>query len=86
LADRLDEASEQLGVELATKKEVDAELEALRTSATRVLDLVLGNADGSSSLVTSRSIVVELLKGITHPSFCCPHPSRWCGRGGGLRH
>jgi hypothetical protein len=36
---------------------VDAELEALRTSATLNRDLVLGEADGPSSLVTSLSMV-----------------------------
>jgi hypothetical protein len=34
VADCLDEAAGQLGVELPAQREVDAELEALRTSAT----------------------------------------------------
>jgi hypothetical protein len=41
---------------------VDAELGALRTLVARVRDLVLGNADGSSSLAASLSMVAELLK------------------------
>jgi hypothetical protein len=42
---------------------VDAELEALQTSAARVQDLVLDILNGSSSLKASLSMVVELLKG-----------------------
>jgi hypothetical protein len=42
---------------------VDAELEALWTSAARVRELVLENADRSSSLVASLSAAVELLEG-----------------------
>jgi hypothetical protein len=42
---------------------VDAELEALWSSAARVQDLVLERTDGSSSLVTSLSLAVELLEG-----------------------
>jgi hypothetical protein len=42
---------------------VDTELEALRTLALRVWDLVLDNADGSSSLAASLSMVVQLLEG-----------------------
>jgi hypothetical protein len=42
---------------------VDAELEALRTSVTRVRDLVLDNVNGPSSLAASRSMVTELLEG-----------------------
>jgi hypothetical protein len=38
---------------------VDAELEALRTSAALVQDLVLGEVGGPSSLVMSLSMVVE---------------------------
>jgi hypothetical protein len=40
---------------LATRWEADAELEALRTLAARVRDLVLGSADMPSSLATSMS-------------------------------
>jgi hypothetical protein len=59
----LNEATEELGAELAAQWEVDAELEALWTSATRVWDLVLDNIDGPSSLAASLSTVVELLEG-----------------------
>jgi hypothetical protein len=38
-------------------------LEALRSSAARVHDLVLDDIDGSSSLATSMSMVAEWLKG-----------------------
>jgi hypothetical protein len=50
-------------VELVARREVDAELEALLTAAARVRDLVLGNADGLSSMAASMSMVVELLEG-----------------------
>jgi hypothetical protein len=50
-------------VELATRWEVDAELEALQTSTARVWGLVLGSTDGPSSLATSMSVAAELLKG-----------------------
>jgi hypothetical protein len=63
LANHLDEAIGQLSVELAARQEADTKLEALRTSAARVWDLVLDDADGSSSLDVSLSIVVELLEG-----------------------
>jgi hypothetical protein len=39
------------------------ELEALRNPTAQVQDLVLQRVDGSSSLVMSLSLVVELLKG-----------------------
>jgi hypothetical protein len=41
---------------------VDAELETLWTPAVQVWDLVLDNADQPSSLATSVSMVVKLLK------------------------
>jgi hypothetical protein len=63
LADHLDEDTVQLGVKLAAQWEVDAELQALWTSATRVRNLVLDNTDGSSSLAASMSTAVELLEG-----------------------
>jgi hypothetical protein len=63
LADYLDKATGQLGAKLAARWEVDAELEALRTSAAWVQDLVLDWADGPSSLVASLSTVAELLGG-----------------------
>jgi hypothetical protein len=62
LADRLDEGAGQLRAELATHREANAELEALRTLATLIRDLVLDNIDGSSSLVASLSMVIELLE------------------------
>jgi hypothetical protein len=63
LADHLDEAVRQFGAELAARWEAVAELEALRTSAARVPDLVLDNTDGPSSLPASKLAVVELLEG-----------------------
>jgi hypothetical protein len=47
------------------RREADAKLEALWTLAMRVWDLVLGSADGPSSLETSLSVVAELLEGWT---------------------
>jgi hypothetical protein len=63
LVDHLDEAARQLRVELAARWEVDAELEALRASAMRVQGLVLGGADGPSSLAASVSMAAELFEG-----------------------
>jgi hypothetical protein len=63
LADLLDEATRQLGSELAAWWEADAELEALLPLTVRVQDLVLDNANGSSSLAAFVSTVVELLEG-----------------------
>jgi hypothetical protein len=63
LADHLDEAVGQLGMEFAARREVDVELEALRNLAARVWDLVLHNVDGPSSLAASLSMVAELLEG-----------------------
>jgi hypothetical protein len=40
-------------------RQADVELEALRASAALVLDLVLGGADGSSSLAASLATVAE---------------------------
>jgi hypothetical protein len=62
-ADRLTEVAGWLEVELTARQLVDADLGALRPSAARVRDLVLGNADGLSSLAASLSMVAELLKG-----------------------
>jgi hypothetical protein len=62
LADHLDEATGQLRVELSTRQEVDAELEALRASVAQVRNLVLGGADGPSSLVAFVSTMVKLLE------------------------
>jgi hypothetical protein len=63
LADRLDEATRQLKVELAARREAEAELEVLRSSAAWVWDMVLGGVGRPSSLVTSMSVVVDLLGG-----------------------
>jgi hypothetical protein len=52
-----------LEAELTARRLVDAELEALWTSTTRVRDLVLDNIDGPSSLAASLSMVVELHEG-----------------------
>jgi hypothetical protein len=62
-ADCLTEATGRLEAELIAQRLVDAELGALWTSTARVQDMVLGNADGPSSLVASLSMVVELLEG-----------------------
>jgi hypothetical protein len=61
-ADRLDEATRRLEAELTAQWQVGTELEALRTSAARVQDLVLDNIDGASSLGASLSIMAELLE------------------------
>jgi hypothetical protein len=63
LADLLDKAAGHLGVVLGARQEVDAELEPLWSSAARVLDLVLDNAEGLSSLAASKSTTVVLLEG-----------------------
>jgi hypothetical protein len=60
LVDHLDKAIGQLGAELAARREVDAELEALWTLGAQVWDLVLDNADRPSSMVASLSTSVEL--------------------------
>jgi hypothetical protein len=62
LTDRLDKAARQLRVELAARREADAELEALQSSTALVWGLVLGSADGTSSLAASMSMAAELLK------------------------
>jgi hypothetical protein len=63
LANRLDDAIGHLGVKQVARWEVDAELDALRTSTARFWDLVLDMADGPSSLAVSLSIAAELLEG-----------------------
>jgi hypothetical protein len=63
LADLLDEVVGQLSEELAAWREVEAELEALRSSVAQVQDLVLGDVDVSSLLVTSMFAVAERLEG-----------------------
>jgi hypothetical protein len=54
---------DSLGRRWQHTREVDAELDALRTSAMRVWDLVLDSIDGSSSLAASVSGAVDLLEG-----------------------
>jgi hypothetical protein len=56
-------ATGRLEAELIAWRLVDAELGALWTLVARIRDLVLGNADGPSSLAASLSMVAELLKG-----------------------
>jgi hypothetical protein len=63
MADRLEEAVEQLGGEQVAQWEANTELEALPSSTTRVWDLVLDRANMSSSLVVSLSIAAKLLEG-----------------------
>jgi hypothetical protein len=58
-ADGLEEAAGPLEAALAERCQADAELEALRTSATLVWDLILGEATEPSSLGMSLSMVVE---------------------------
>jgi hypothetical protein len=48
-----------------TRWEVDAELEALRSSAAQVQDSLLERANGMSSLAAPLSLAVELLEGRT---------------------
>jgi hypothetical protein len=61
--DCLVDAAGQLEAKLTAWRLVDAKLGSLQTSAAHVRDMVLGNADGPSSLVASLSMVVELLEG-----------------------
>jgi hypothetical protein len=63
LADQLEESARWLRTELAARREADAELEALWTTAAWVRDLVLDKANMSSSLATSLSTIMELLEG-----------------------
>jgi hypothetical protein len=67
LADRLDEAAAQLKVEQATRREVEAELEDLRSSVARVWDLVLDDVGGSSLIAASMSTITEQLEGRLTP-------------------
>jgi hypothetical protein len=52
-ADRLERATGPLKAMMAKRCEANAELEDLRASVALVQDLLLGGADGSSSLATS---------------------------------
>jgi hypothetical protein len=49
-------------VELAAWREVDTELEELRSLATRLQDMVMDNVGEPSSLAASLSTMVELLR------------------------
>jgi hypothetical protein len=62
LVDRLEEVIGQIRAEQVARRAADAELEALWSSATRVQSLTLERADGMSSLVTSLSLVAELIE------------------------
>jgi hypothetical protein len=50
-------------VEQATRREAEVELEDLRSSTTRVRDLVLSDIGGSSLMVASMSALTEKLEG-----------------------
>jgi hypothetical protein len=63
MGNRLAKATRRLEAELTARWLVDIELGALQTLATHIRDLVLGNADGPSSLAASLSILAELLNG-----------------------
>jgi hypothetical protein len=58
-ADRQEEAPRWLEAMAFEWRQADVELEALRASAAVVLDLVLGGANGSSSLAASLATVAE---------------------------
>jgi hypothetical protein len=62
LANRLEEAIEQLWAKQAARREADFKLEALRCSTTWVRNVVLERVDGTSSLVASLSSMVELIE------------------------
>jgi hypothetical protein len=62
LVDHLNEAARQIRVELAAWWEKDVELVTLWCSTERVWDLMLGGANGPSSLATFMSVAAELLK------------------------
>jgi hypothetical protein len=61
-ANCLEEVAERFKAILAERRQVDAELETLWTSAAFVYDLILGNASGSSSLAASLPMVVEVVE------------------------
>jgi hypothetical protein len=64
----LDEVAGQFRVELATRREAEAELEALWSLAAQVRDFTLDDADGPSSLATSMSMVAKQLKSRIEPT------------------
>jgi hypothetical protein len=63
LANHLDKAARQLREELAWRQEVEVELEALWSSAARVWDMVLGDANGSSMVAMSMFSLPERHEG-----------------------
>jgi hypothetical protein len=63
LADHLEEAARCVRVELDSRREAKAKLEALHSLTARVRGLVLGDANGSSTQATFMSAVAELLEG-----------------------
>jgi hypothetical protein len=63
LGDCLEESIRCCRVEVDARREVEANLEALQSSMTRVRGLVLGDTNGSSTQATSMFTVVELLEG-----------------------
>jgi hypothetical protein len=63
MGNRLAKATGRLEAELTARWLVDIELGGLQTLSTHIRDLVLGNADGPSSLAASLSILAELLNG-----------------------
>jgi hypothetical protein len=62
LADRVEEVIGQLWVEQATRREADTKLEAPRSSATQVQNLMLERSDRTSPLAASLSSMVELIE------------------------
>jgi hypothetical protein len=62
LVDHLDKSTEQLGAELAARRELNAEPVALWTSAARIRHLVLDNVNGPFSLAASLPMLAELLE------------------------
>jgi hypothetical protein len=62
-------------VKQAAQQEMDAELEALRSSAVGVQDLVLERDDETSSLVVSLPSVAELIE--AHIDIAATNGVRW---------
>jgi hypothetical protein len=68
-ANRLDETTGWLEVELTTRRLVDTKLEAVRTLAGWVWDLMLDSIDGPSPLAASLSMALKLLDGQIDATF-----------------
>jgi hypothetical protein len=68
-------------VDQAARREADAELEDLRSSAARVQDVVLGDVGGSSLMSVSISAVMERLEGwidgVVANGVCWDPTLRW---------